>query len=65
MTAGGIRIAAQLHLFGRHSRRAIVAMNPLTYGLARMFQTYRELARGEERIRVFKNMEDALVWLGS
>jgi hypothetical protein len=65
VTPAGIRIAAKRHLFGQHSRRAIVTMDPLTFGLARMFQAYREIARGEEEIHVFRNMDDALVWLGS
>jgi hypothetical protein len=64
VTTRGIQNAAQRHLYGPHSRRAIVAPDTTTFGLARMFETYRDIAGGEERIRVVRNFEDAWAWLG-
>ena len=43
-------------------RRAIVVKNDLEFGLARMFQTHRELA-GETGIRVFRTLEEGLEWV--
>ena len=50
-------------IFSAHSKRAIVVANDHDFGIARMFGTYREI-RGKEDIRSFKNMPDALAWLG-
>jgi hypothetical protein len=64
VTADGVRDVAQRHLYGPHSRRAIAAPDPASFGLARMFQTYRDMAGGEEQIRVFRSLRDAWEWLG-
>ena len=46
------------------SRFAIVAPNDYAFGLARMFQAYRELdVRSTKRVAVFRCMEDALAFL--
>ena len=43
--------------------RAFVASNHVVFGLARMFETYRGLDHGKERIGVFRTVEDAVSWL--
>ncbi len=44
---------------------AIVAPNDFTYGLARMYETFRHLnERSKREVRVFRSMQDALAWLG-
>ena len=47
------------------SRFAIVAVSAFTYGLARMYATYRALdARSTKEVAVFRSVEDAMSWLG-
>jgi len=58
----GIRQLAQRNIFSARSRRAFVVKNNLQFGLARMFQTYREL-NGETGIRVFRTIDEALDWI--
>ena len=60
-----IRALAQQYLFAPRSRQAIVVSAPHDLGLFRMFQTYRELAGGQEDIHICTTMEEALVWLES
>jgi hypothetical protein len=44
---------------------AIVAPNPLAFGLGRAYQTYRELdPRSKKQVRVFRTMAEALSFLG-
>lgn len=46
------------------TRFAIVATSALTYGLARMYATYRALdPRSTRVVSVFRSVEDALGWL--
>jgi hypothetical protein len=46
------------------SRFAIVAPGDLAFGLARMYQVYRELeGGGRKQVCVFRTREDALAWL--
>jgi hypothetical protein len=52
------------NIFSPESRRAIVVKNDVQFGLARLFETHRELA-GETGIRVFRNLEEALEWVFS
>jgi hypothetical protein len=64
VTANAVKEGARRHLFGPHSRRALVASDPSTFGMARMFETYREISGSEEQIKVFRSLEDAWAWLG-
>jgi hypothetical protein len=64
VTVNGVRDVAQRHLFGPHSRRAIVAADLGSFGMARMFEAHRDIAGGEEEIRVFRRLEEAWAWLG-
>jgi hypothetical protein len=57
-----IQVLAQRGLFSSVSRRAIVVQSDLGYGLARMFEMFRENA-GELGIRVFRDREEALDWV--
>lgn len=47
------------------TRLAIVAVTPDAYGLARMYQTYRETTPGNTKaVRVVRSLEEAHTWLG-
>ena len=47
------------------SKLAIVAAGNAQYGMARMYQTYRELeTKGTKLINVFRTMDEAVAWLG-
>ena len=47
------------------SKLAIIATTDLHFGLARMYETYRETAKqGTKTVRVFGNRNEALEWLG-
>jgi hypothetical protein len=56
---------AQSTVFSAESRRAFVVNSALAFGLARMFGIYREIEKGEEKIRVFKDKDEAMQWLES
>lgn len=60
--AADVRAFAKRDVFSPESRRAIVVKNDLQFGLARMYQTHRELA-GETGIRVFRTLEEGLDWV--
>ena len=59
-----VRKLAARRLFSSVSRRALVATNPAFYGIGRMLQSYLELAKAEEQVAVFRDLESALKWLG-
>ncbi len=47
------------------SRLAIVAPQNSVYGLARMYEAYRNMAgEGQKKVAVFRNLEEALLFLG-
>jgi hypothetical protein len=51
---------------GVKTKLAIVVNKPIAYGLARMYQIYRSLLpSGSKEVRVFKNYQDCLEWIGS
>lgn len=57
-------VAARADPPDHSSRFAIVATTDLTFGLARMYATYRELQeRGTKEVRVFRTRDEALTWL--
>lgn len=47
------------------SRRAFVTRDTLTYGFARMFESFRQINQAPERIAVFGNLQEAEAWLSS
>ncbi len=57
-----VRQFAQRKIYSSISRRAFLVTNDLQFGLARMFETYREL-NGETGIRVFRTFEEAMDWI--
>jgi hypothetical protein len=57
-----VRKFAQHSVFSSDSRRAMLVNGDLAFGLARMFETFRE-SLGEKGIRVFRNLEEALDWV--
>ena len=63
LTTADVQALARTSRFGQGSRRAIVAPSPSNFGLARMFQSYRELNDGLEETAVFETMEAAEAWL--
>lgn len=47
------------------TRLAIVAVTPEAYGLARMYQTFRETTPGNTKsVRVVRSLDEAHAWLG-
>ncbi|MDD9933952.1 MAG: hypothetical protein OXT09_10125 [Myxococcales bacterium] len=62
VTADMIRTLAGTRIFDPGIRCAIVAADDLAYGFARMYQLGHEDAG--EHVRIFRNREDALEWLG-
>ncbi len=53
---------AQDTIFSLNSRRAALATGDHAYGLARMFETHCAF-KGEEGVRVFRNLDQALDWV--
>src|SRR5580704_9792301 len=62
LTSKDVHRLAQRSIFSPDSRRAILASRDLVFGLARMFEIYRDIL-GENGIRVFRNLDDALEWV--
>lgn len=51
---------------GVKTKLAIVVNKPIAFGLARMYEIYRSLLpSGSKEVRVFKNYQDCLQWIGS
>jgi hypothetical protein len=62
LTAEQIEDLAGQTIFGARSRHAFVASSDSHYGLSRMFGSFREI-HSEQRVRVFREYEEALLWL--
>ncbi len=57
--------AASMDEFVGDSKLAIVAKGDLDFGLARMFQAFRELnPKSRKKVQVFRSLGDALAYLG-
>jgi hypothetical protein len=63
LTASEVIELAKTPIFAPDARRACITTNGETYGIARMFQIYRELNGGNEQIRLFRSIEAAEAWL--
>jgi hypothetical protein len=50
-------------LFDPTAKRAYVVTTDLVFGLARMYELYQNL-RGPQNVRVFRDRDEALRWLG-
>lgn len=53
---------AAVRVFAPESRRAIVATNPLYFGMARMYESHHEATSGGN-VRVFSDMAEAVQWI--
>jgi hypothetical protein len=62
VTEADIRTIAMSNL-DPATRRAFVTVDALTFGLARMFETLREIHQTGERVAVFKTVDAAEAWL--
>ena len=59
-----VQLLAAREMFSAESRRAFVAGSEVVFGIARMFEIYRELSGVGEHIRIFQDVNAALQWLG-
>lgn len=62
LSADQVRALARHNVFNPDSRRAMVASSDASFGLARMFDTIREL-RGETGIRVVRTLSEGAEWV--
>jgi hypothetical protein len=62
LSADDICKLSERDVFHPTSSRAILVTNDLGEGLARLFKILRDHA-GEQRIRVFRNLDEALEWV--
>ena len=59
-------VSARMDAPPHPSKIAIVAAGNMQFGMARMYQTYRELeTKGTKIIQVFRALDEALKWLES
>ena len=68
LTSEGIqniaRIASNADQSGSNRKLAFIVGSSLAFGLARMYEIYRGLAKkGQKKIRIFKNKKDAFEWV--
>jgi hypothetical protein len=63
MTGEEIRDFARFSPFAPGARRAAVATQSAVYGVLRMLGIQREVSGGQDEIRIFKSLEDAVKWL--
>lgn len=57
-----VRQFAERNIYAPGAPRAILVKDDLQFGLARMFEIYREL-NGENGIRVFRQLDEAMDWI--
>jgi hypothetical protein len=62
LSSEDVRRVAESNTLSTNPRLAIVATSNLVYGMARMFQIFREM-KGEEKTRVFRDRDEALAWV--
>jgi hypothetical protein len=63
VTSAMIPASARWPLHSPYARRAVVAPTDLLYGLARMYQSYRD-DTGQAQLQIFRTLPPALEWLG-
>ena len=63
VTVEEIRTVARQRLFGAESRQAFATSSQFAYGMARMFELYREASGSGRPVRVFNTLEAAQEWL--
>lgn len=63
VTVEEIRTVARQRLFGAESRQAFATSSDFAYGMARMFEIYREASGSGRPVRVFNSLQAAHEWL--
>ena len=63
VTVEEIRTIARQRIFGADSRQAFATSSDFAYGMARMFELYREASGSGRPVRVFNSLEAAQEWL--
>lgn len=58
-----LRDFAQRSIFSSTSKRSFLVATELHFGLARMFEAYRQVA-GEKGIKVVSDLNEARLWVG-
>ena len=68
LNSDALRPLSREPLFSQASRIAVVTTLPpanmTLFGMARLYETYREVSNMGDHLRVFKTLEDAREWLG-
>ena len=57
-----LRLLAARNFFGPQAKRCLVVPTSEMFGLARVFQVFREINGAPEQMRVFRDREEALLW---
>ena len=63
VTIEEIRTVARQRIFEAGSRQAFATSSEFAYGMARMFELYREASGSARPVRVFNSLEAAQEWL--
>jgi ethanolamine utilization protein EutP (predicted NTPase) len=63
LTAAEVQTVARQRLFAAGSRQAFATSNEFAYGMARMFEIYRETSGTGRLVHVFDGIEAAREWL--
>jgi len=63
LTVDEIRTVARQHIFTAGSSQAFATNSDFAYGMARMFEIYREASGAGRLVRVFDKLEEAQEWL--
>jgi hypothetical protein len=63
LTAGEVQTVARQRIFAAGSRQAFATSSEFAYGMARMFEIYRETSGTGRLVRVFNGIEAAREWL--
>jgi hypothetical protein len=62
LSAADIQTLAARTVFSPSSRRAVLVRSDLQFGLARIFELFRE-SKGDKGIHIFRKLEEALEWI--
>src|SRR5215472_336025 len=63
LTAAEVQTVARQRLFAAGSRQAFATSSEFAYGMARMFEIYRETSGTGRLVRVFSGVDAAREWL--
>lgn len=64
LSARQLRAIVSRQFFSSESRRAVLATQPVIYGMGRMAQAYHEIVRGKAEMQIFYDRSAAMRWLG-